>query len=146
MSHDGPWERFQRLIATTDAVANGSLTRHILDRAAGTVSDLARKGFDTSKAPDGQSWRRLKRPRSRSRPNRGGPLYDSGNLRFHASRARIEGDAIVVHVAHPGALAHYYGTRRIPVRRYLPRDRLSQLWRTALERDADELFRTMYLR
>ena len=146
MSHDGPWARFQRLIATTDAVANGSLTRHILDRAAGTVSGLARKGFDTSKDPAGEPWRRLKRPRPRSRPNRGGPLYDSGDLRFQASRARIEGDAIVVHVAHPGATAHFYGTRRIPVRRYLPRGSLSVLWRVALEGDADELFRTMYLR
>lgn len=146
MSLDGPWERFKRLIDTTDAVANGSLTRHIRDRASGTIADLARKGFDTSKDPSGVKWRRLARPRRRGRPNRGGPLYDSGNLRFQASAPRIEGDSIVVHVAHPGATAHFYGTRRIPVRRYLPRGSLSVLWRTALERAADELFRSVYLR
>ena len=146
MSHDGPWARFQRLIETTDAVANGSLTRHILDRSSGTVAALARKGFDTSKDPAGQPWRRLAKPRHRSRPNRGGPLYDSGALRRAASTPRIEGDAIVVHVAHPGAAAHYYGTRTLYVRRYLPRGTLSTLWRTALERDADDLFRALYLR
>lgn len=146
MSHDGPWARFERLIAATDAVANGSLTRHLLDRAQGTVADLARKGFDTSKDPAGASWRRLAKPRRRGRPNRGGPLYDSGALRRAASAPRIEGDAIVVHVVHPGATAHYYGTRHIPVRRYLPRGSLSTLWRRALERDADELFRSVYLR
>ena len=146
MSHDGPWRRFQRLIDATDAVANGSLTRHLLDRASGTVAALARKGFDTSKDPAGQPWRRLKKPRPRGRPNRGGPLYDSGDLRFKASSPRIEGDAIVVHVAHPGATAHYYGTRTLHVRRYLPRGTLTTLWRTALERDADELFRSLYLR
>lgn len=146
MSHDGPWRRFQRLIEATDAVASGSLSRHLLDRAQGTLAALARKGFDTSKDPAGVKWRRLALPRPRGRPNRGGPLYDSGDLRFKASSPRIEGDTIVVHVTHPGALAHYYGTRTIPVRRYLPRGRLSVLWRTALERDADEVFRAIYLR
>lgn len=146
MSHDGPWRRFERLIEATDAVANGALSRHLLDRAQGTIATLARKGFDASRDPSGVKWRRLARPRHRSRPNRGGPLYDSGNLRFQASAPRVEGDAIVVHVTHPGALAHYYGTRAIPVRRYLPRGRLSTLWRTALERDADEVFRAIYLR
>lgn len=146
MSHDGPWRRFERLIATTDAVANGALTRHLLDRAQGTIADLARKGFDTSKDPAGKPWRRLARPRSRRRPNRGGPLYDSGWLRREASSPRIEGDAIVIHVARPGATAHYYGTRTLHVRRYLPKGSLTTLWRTALERDADEVFRAIYLR
>ena len=105
-----------------------------------------RKGFDTSKDPAGQPWRRLARPRHRSRPNRGGPLYDSGWLRREASATRVEGDSIVIHVARPGATAHYYGTRTLYVRRFLPRGSLSTLWRTALERDADELFRALYLR
>ena len=148
MSHDGPWRRFERLIAATDAVANGSLLRHLLDRASGTVSDLARKGFDTSKDPAGKPWRRLARPRGRGRPNRGGPLHDSGALRRAAMTVRVEGDALVIVVDHPGATTHYYGARarHIPMRRYLPRTTLPALWRAALERDANELFRSVYLR
>lgn len=146
MSHDGPWRRFERLIAATDAVANGSLLRHLLDRASGTVSDLARKGFDTSKDPAGKPWRRLARPRGRGRPNRGGPLHDSGALRRAALTVRVEGDALVIVVDHPGATTHYYGTRTIPTRRYLPRTTLPALWRAALERDANELLRAVYLR
>lgn len=146
MSFNGPWRRFERLIAATDALASGAVARHLLDRAKGTVADLARKGFDTSRDPSGKPWRRLARPRARGRPNRGGPLYDSGALRREASVVRVEGDALVIVVDHPGATAHYYGTRTLYVRRYLPRTTLPVLWRTALERDANELFRSVYLR
>lgn len=146
MSFDGPWRRFERLIAATDAIASGQLTRHVIERAQGTVADLARKGFDTSRDPSGKPWRRLARPRARGRPNRGGPLYDSGALRREASVVRVEGDALVIVVSHPGAAAHYYGTRTLPVRRYLPRATLPVLWRAALERDANALFRAVYLR
>ena len=147
MSFDGPWRRFERLIAATDAIASGQLTRHVIERAQGTVADLARKGFDTSRDPAGQPWRRLARPRPRGRPNRGGPLVDAGDLRREATTVRVEGSTPVVVVAPPGATTHYYGapSRRIPMRRYLPRARLPVLWRTALERDADALFRAHYL-
>ena len=147
MSFSGPWQRFERLIAATDAIASGQLTRHVIERAQGTVADLARKGFDTSRDPAGQPWRRLARPRPRGRPNRGGPLVDAGDLRREATTVRVEGSTLVVVVSHPGATTHYYGapSRRIPMRRYLPRARLPVLWRTALERDADALFRAHYL-
>lgn len=148
MSFSGPWQRFERLIAATDAIASGAVARHLLDRAKGTVADLARKGFDTSRDPSGKPWRRLARPRARGRPNRGGPLHDSGALRREAMTVRVEGAALVIVVSHPGATTHYYGARarHIPMRRYLPRTTLPVLWRAALERDANELFRSVYLR
>lgn len=146
MSFDGPWRRFERLIAATDAIASGQLTRNLLDRAQGTVAALALRGFDTSRDPAGKPWRRLARPRARGRPNRGGPLYDSGALRLAASTVRVEGNALVVVVSHPGATTHYYGSRRVPMRRYLPRATLPAPWRAALERDADGLFRALYLK
>lgn len=146
MSLDGPWQRFERLIAATDAIASGQLARNLLDRARGTVADLAQRGFDTSRDPSGKPWRRLARPRARGRPNRGGPLYDSGDLRREATAVRVEGDALAIVVSHPGATTHYYGSRRVPMRRYLPRTTLPAAWRAALERDADALFRALYLR
>lgn len=145
MSVDFPTARWWRLVASVDAIADGRLASRVLATGALTVGELARKGFDSSKDPSGTPWRRLARPRPRGRPNRGGPLYDSGSLRLLASLPAIEGDAIVLHVVHPGAVAHYYGTSTIPMRRYLPSRGLPAAWRDALERDADKAFRGAFL-
>ena len=59
----------------------------------------------------GGRWKPLKRPRASGRPNKGGPLYDSGNLREQASNVSVIGSGLHVFVTAPGAALHMYGRK-----------------------------------
>lgn len=120
MSLTGDWSRLERLTRALDAVADGNFSRGVLADVAPVLSTLIGKGFDNSRRPTGQRWRRLKQPRARGRPNKGGPLYDSGWLRSEAMYVLTRPGELVIFVRHPGANVHQYGHGPVPARPYLP--------------------------
>lgn len=141
MSLTGPMAELARLAARFDHAANGGLKSAVIARGAGTLAELTRAGFDTSRRPTGGAWRRLKHPRARNRPNRGGPLYDSGALRREASTVQITPDGWLITVDAPGAAAHLYGAGAIPARQYLPLGRLPASWRRQMALEAAQTLR-----
>lgn len=143
MSLTGPMAELARLAARLDHAANGGLKRAVIARGAGTLAELSRMGFDTSRRPTGGAWRRLKHPRARNRPNRGGPLFDSGRLREEASTVQITPDGWVIAIDAPGAAAHLYGNpaTNLPARPFLPTANLPLRWRRELARQAAQTLR-----
>lgn len=143
MSLAGPMAELARLAARLDHAANGGLKRAVIARGAGTLAELTRMGFDTSRKPTGGAWRRLKHPRARNRPNRGGPLVDSGRLREEASTVQITPDGWLVDIGAPGAAAHLYGNpaANLPARQFLPIANLPARWRRELARQAAQTLR-----
>jgi phage gpG-like protein len=132
-----------RLAARLDHAANGGLKQAVIARGAGTLAELTRAGFDASRRPTGGAWRRLKHPRARSRPNRGGPLFDSGKLREEASTVQITPDGWLIAIDAPGAAAHLYGAPSInlPARPFLPIGNLPARWRREMARQAAQTLR-----
>lgn len=141
MSLTGPMAKLAHLVARLDHAANGGLKRAVIERGAGTLAVKIREGFDASRKPTGGAWRRLKHPRARNRPNRGGPLYDSGALRREASTVQITPDGWLITVDAPGAAAHLYGAGAIPARQYLPLGRLPASWRRQMALEATQTLR-----
>ena len=143
MSLTGPMRELARLAQRLDHAANGGLKRAVIARGAGTLAEPVRNGFDTSRKPTGGAWRRLKSPRARSRPNRGGPLVDSGRLREEASTVQITADGWLIDIGAPGAAEHLYGApgARIPARPFLPVARVPVAWRREMARQASQTLR-----
>ena len=143
MSLTGPMAELARLVARLDHAANGGLKRAVIARGAGTLAELTRSGFDASRRPTGGAWRRLKHPRARSRPNRGGPLFDSGKLRDEASTVQITPDGWLIDIGAPGAAAHLYGNPagNLPARPFLPIGAVPLRWRRELARQAAQTLR-----
>lgn len=143
MTLRGPDTELARLVARFEHAAYGGLKRAVISRGAGTLAEMIRQGFDESRKPTGGAWRRLKRPRARNRPNRGGPLYDSGALRREASTVQITPDGWLITVDAPGAAAHLYGAPAIglPARPFLPIDRLPAAWRRRMALEAAQTLR-----
>lgn len=147
MTLTGDFARLAHLVDALDAHANGQLTRAILERTAPILAADIRRGFDTSRSPRNAKWRRLKSPRPRGRPNKGGPLYDSGDLRERASAVQIVPGGFLIVVALPYAGRHQYGGAPIPARQYLPlAPVLPRAWQTRLNTAATELWRSVYLK
>ena len=167
MSLTGPMRELARLAQRLDHAANGGLKRAVIARGAGTLAEPVRNGFDTSRKPTGGAWRRLKPPRARSRPNRGGPLVDSGRLREEASTVQITADGWLIDIPRPYAARHQYGDPRstgrgrdaqgrftgdtlggggIPARPYLPLEAqgLPRVWRVAVEETATGVWRAAF--
>ena len=143
MSLTGPMAELARLAARLDHAANGGLKQAVIARGAGTLAELTRAGFDTSRRPTGGAWRRLKHARARSRPNRGGPLFDSGKLREDASTVQITPDGWLIDIGAPGAAAHLYGapSKNLPARPFLPIGNLPARWRREMARQAAQTLR-----
>lgn len=121
MSLDGDFARLDRLIDGVGDLATSVHRQRVLEAARPALASLVRAEFQLSTGPTGRAWRRLKQPRPRGAPNKGGPLFNSGELREQASSPVVVGDALVIVVNHPGALVHLYGAKgRIPARPYLP--------------------------
>lgn len=160
MSLDGDFARLDRLIAGVNDLAAQAFRRRVLEAARPVVSDLVRAEFQLSRGPTGTAWRRLKQPRPRGRPNKGGPLYDSGDLREQASSPVVLGDALVIAIRHPGALVHLYGRRapsmsrdargrfrshgKTPARPYLPLRALPTPWARGLATAATTALRAEF--
>lgn len=140
MSLDGDFARLDRVIAGINDLATGAFRQRVLEAARPVLASLVRAEFQLGVGPRGAAWRRLKQPRARGRPNKGGPLYDSGNLREQASSPVVLGDALVIAIRHPGATVHLYGAKgrsgqslgRIPARPYLPLRALPTPWARGL--------------
>lgn len=159
MSLDGDFARLERLVNAVGGVADGTLLTKIKQRVAPVISAQIAKGFDESKKPRGGRWRKLKRSRRPGSPNKGGPLYDSGNLRELASHVQVTADGWLIDIQRPYAARHQYGDPRasgrgrdaqgrftgdtlggggIPARPYLPLEAqgLPRVWRFAVEEAA----------
>lgn len=146
MSLTGDFARLGRLVDALGAHASGGLPRAILERTAPILANDIRRGFDASRSPQNRQWRRLAQPRRRGRPNRGGPLVDSGELRDLASHVQITRDGFLIDVPRPYAARHLYGGGAVPARPYLPRgQKLPVAWQARLNRAATELWRSVYL-
>lgn len=161
MSLDGDFAKLDRLIAGVADLATASRRAKVLEAARPVLADLVRAEFQLSTGPNGKAWRRLKKPRARGRPNKGGPLYDSGELREQASSPVVLADALVIVVNRPGALVHLYGSQkksgqnrdtrgrfqslgRIPARPYLPLKALPQPWARGLATAATSAVRAAF--
>ena len=143
---EGDFVRLERLIGALEAHGSGKLRREILERTAPILASDIQRGFDTSRSPQNQRWRRLAIPRHRGRPNRGGPLFDSGDLRELASRVQVTSDGFLIAIPRPYAARHQYGGGAIPARPYLPRgEKLPAAWQSRLNTAATELWRSVYL-
>lgn len=161
MSLTGDFAKLDRLIAGVADLATASRRAKVLEAARPVLADLVRAEFQLSTGPTGKAWRRLKQPRPRGAPNKGGPLYSSGELREQASSPVVFGDSLVIVVAHPGALTHLYGSKgrgsgardargrfvssgRIPARPYLPLKALPQQWAKGLATAATSAVRAAF--
>lgn len=159
MSLTGDFAGLDRLVNAVGRVADGSLLRDVKAAVAPVIGAHIAKGFDESKKPRGGRWRRLKRARRPGSPNKGGPLYDSGDLRALASRVQVTADGWLIDIPLPYAARHQYGDPRstgrgrdaqgrftgdtlggggIPARPYLPLEAqgLPRVWRLAVEEAA----------
>jgi phage gpG-like protein len=163
MSLDGDFARLERLVNAVGRVADGSLLRDVKAAVAPVLSAQIAKGFDESKKPRGGRWRRLKKPRRPGSPNKGGPLYDSGNLRELASHVQVTAEGWLVSIPRPYAARHQYGDPTgggqgrdsggrftagggIPARQYLPLEAqgLPRVWRLAVEETATSEWRAAF--
>lgn len=159
MSLTGDFARLDRIIADVAGLAQQAFRARVLEAARPVLGDLVRAEFQLSSDPRGRAWRRLKKPRARGAPNKGGPLYNSGELREQASSPVVFGDSLVIVVAHPGAVVHLYGSKgrgagardargrfvsagRIPARPYLPLQALPTPWARGLATAATTALRT----
>lgn len=159
MSLDGDFARLDRLIEGINDLATSAFRQRVLEAARPVLASLVRAEFQLGVGPRGAAWRRLKQPRARGRPNKGGPLYDSGNLRDQASSPAVLGDALLIAIRHPGATVHLYGAKgrsgqsrdargrfqslgRIPARPYLPLNALPTPWARGLATAATTALRT----
>ncbi len=144
---EGDFARLGRLVDALGAHADGSLRRAILERTAPVLADSIRQGFDTTRSPQNRPWRRLKQPRPRGRPNKGGPLVDSGALRELASAVQVTRDGFLIAVPLPYAARHLYGGGAVPARPYLPRgDKLPRAWQARLNTVATSVWRSDFLK
>lgn len=168
MSLAGDFSKLARLQAAVRACGDGTLRRTILTLASPVLATEITKGFDQSVSPQGRGWRPLKRPRARGRPNRGGPLYDSGALRTAASTVSVDANGFVVTSSLPYANRHLHGDRAggaqgrddagrftgvsgrggIPARPFLPTEGrgLPRAWRALLDASATRTWRGLFLR
>ena len=89
--------------------------------------ELTREGFDTSEAPSGARWRRLKADKSRR------PLFKTGLLKA-SFRVKAFAQKVEVFSYSPLAQIHQLGTEKITARPILPRRKLSPKWHIRLER------------
>lgn len=167
MSIDGDFARLDRLVNAVGGVADGTLLTKIKQHVAPVLSAQIAKGFDESKKPRGGRWRRLKKPRRSGSPNKGGPLYNSGDLRALASHVQVTAEGWLVSIPHPYAARHLYGDPRasgrgrdaqgrftgdtlggggIPARPYLPLEAqgLPRVWRLAVEETATSEWRAAF--
>ena len=111
MSLTGDFGRLDRLVSGVGDLANPTFRREVLESAKPVISSLFVAEFQLSTGPRGAKWKRLKRPREAGRPNKGGPLYDSGNLREQASNVSVIGSGLYIFVTAPGAALHQYGRK-----------------------------------
>lgn len=146
MSLTGDFAKLERLVDALGAQADGSLQRHILSRTAPILAQDIRRGFDASRSPQGRRWRRLAQPRPSGRPNRGGPLFDSGDLRERATRVQIIATGFLIDIQLPYAGRHLYGGGNVPSRPYLPTGAaLPRAWQVRLNTAATDLWRRLYV-
>jgi phage gpG-like protein len=141
MSLTGDFGRLDRLVSGVGDLAVPAFRRKVLAASAPVLGALVRAGFGASMSPAGARWKRLARPRHRSRPNKGGPLYDAGNLREQATGVSVIGDGLLIFVTAPGAVVHQYGGRFIPARPYLPRRTLPASWLAGINLAATQVLR-----
>ena len=149
MSLTGDFAGLDRLVNAVGRVADGSLLRDVKAAVAPVLSAQIAKGFDESKKPRGGRWRKLKKPRRSGSPNKGGPLYDSGDLRELASRVQVTADGWLVDIPRPYAARHQYGDaggQGIPARPYLPLEAqgLPRAWRMSVEEVATDVWRAAF--
>ncbi len=145
MSLTGDFAALERFTRQVSELADERFRRRVLEAAKPVLTALVQAEFQLSSGPRGARWKPLKRPRARGRPNKGGPLYDSGELREQASTAFVFGDALVVVVTRAGALVHLYGLRgRVPARPYLPLKTLPPTWRAAFNTAATSVLNEFF--
>lgn len=163
MSLDGDFAGLDRLVNAVGRVADGSLLRDVKAAVAPVLGAQVTKGFDESKKPRGGCWRKLKKPRRSGSPNKGGPLYDSGDLRELASRVQVTADGWMIDIPRPYAARHLYGDPSgggqgrdsggrftagggIPARPYLPLEAqgLPRAWRVSVEEVATGVWRAAF--
>ena len=111
MSLTGDFGRLDRLVSAVGDLANPTFRRKVLEAAKPVLVSLIVAEFQMSTGPRGGRWKPLKRPRASGRPNKGGPLYDSGNLREQASNVSVIGSGLYIFVTAPGAALHQYGRK-----------------------------------
>lgn len=133
-SGDDPGE----LLRALRAFASGQVQHDVAVALAQTGQSLVREGFVASKAPDGQRWAPLKRPRP------GGPVLVKGR-RLSAAAALYTVTAEGFVFERVDALTGYGGLHQtgaprsnLPRRPYYPDDRLSIAWEMRLAAAADE--------
>ena len=127
--------QLERLYRGLDEISSGAFERKVIEASAVAVQGMIAREFNDSHAPGGKAWKPLKRPRPRGRPNRGGPLFDSGALKAEATqRPTFTADGFYIVVNHPGATTHQYGdaSRNIPPRPYFPTGTLPPQWTRVL--------------
>lgn len=153
----GDFAKLERLVRSVQGLGSADLRARVLGAAAPVLANLVRAEFQLSTGPRGARWRRLKRPRARSRPNKGGPLFDDGKLREQASTVQVVGEGLMIFVTHPGALTHLYGRAgesggrdargrftahgAIPARPYLPLGAMPGPWMRGLNAAATATFK-----
>lgn len=104
-----------------------------LKKCAFILSAALKEGFVHSRAPDGSSWKPLKRPRRKGTKNKGSrrrssttnqPLWDTGRLVASMGAGtdhveQITPDSLVFGTNVSYAAFHNFGTRTIPARPFL---------------------------
>ena len=128
-----------RLLAALEEWASGQVAHDVAVALAVEGAGLVRRGFDESKAPDGERWRPLKDPRARGRR----PLRKTDRLAYTATRYAVDGSGFVMTSTDYGAYHQSEAPRsRLPRRPFYPDESgLSVGWEFALSAAADEAVR-----
>lgn len=130
----------RRLLAALGAWADGTVAHDVAVGLAVAGQQLVRDGFARAKAPDGQRWAPLKRPRPGGRV-----LVKTGKLAAAAPVYTVDRTGFVMDAVPriaPYGRFHMTGTRTMVARPFLPGDgQLSPGWSIALDAAADDAAR-----
>ncbi len=134
-SGDDPRE----LLRALDAFASGRVATDVTNALGLRAAKLVQRGFDTSRAPDGSTWRPLKSPRDRGRR----PLRKTDALYRAATTIRFTADGFMLVSTYPGSYHQSEAPRsRLPRRAFFPDESgLSVGWAIELRDAADEALR-----
>lgn len=114
MGMQGSTQELRRLIDQVQRISRGEHRRQFAASMGAEIKSLVREGFDSSRAPDGSSWKSLS---SRA----GKPLEKSGRLASSASwHLEVQDTSIGVSNPLPYAQMQQHGTGGLPGGKLVP--------------------------
>lgn len=133
----GDFAKLQAIRRRVARIRDPAFRREFLQQLAEEARYQLQESFAGSKDPYDRPWAPLKR-------RIGQPLRDTGRLQ-NSFTATVTANRIEVSSRAHYASFHNFGTRRIPVRSFLPNGSLGPRWTRAFVRIA-EAFRKMHMR